>query len=694
MIILPHHKYQINQCIVNCHDLTISVTHKSVTLPAKVFEFLKLLILHSETIVTKEQAIENIWLGNVEVGKRGAGNAIWHLRKSFTELGIDPEIILKTITKVGYQLIAKPIAIDVIQDETQELKSVFRKKSTLLVVFFIVFFAAILYIIILKMMNTIPSNTLNRNTVAPLKITNFEGVEEQPAISKDGQYMAFQWRRAKKNSQVFIKDISFPNAELRQISMTNDHDVSPSWSPDSQSLAYFRRDKLGGCSLHIRELISNTDQIIANDCISTGFLQGLDWSPDGNKIAYAQNTLDRVSIVVYDFSDKTFRPYSFPKAGEKDYIMKWAKDSKELIFARSSDLKASIYTVNELGIQQPLVESEEMVIGLAWDYTNNALYYNSMKEGAFVISKYNVDDKSIKEFYRGSGVGAISVDEQSNLLYFSQHIAQEYIAIHSLDSGKLIKQLASSSRDLYGQYVANGDAMIFLSNRTGAWELWLKDESESKQLTYNQGKIGLPAASPIESSFVIPIKQPNTDKFVMFHGTTQEGIKKPLFEIDGDVRNPSYSRDGQSLLFSSNASGVWGIYRYNFSNFSIETINSDQGKFAIESPDGGIYFSKEDVDGIFYLSNDGVSQHQITKNLNSKDWGSFFYLNHELHYLKRNNEFDKIVRLDNSGNEHDVMTFPIFSIRNNRAFSIKDNTKIAISMQGISGADIYSVPLH
>ena len=37
----------------------------------KVFEFLKLLILHSGTTVTKEQAIEQIWLGNIEVGKRG-----------------------------------------------------------------------------------------------------------------------------------------------------------------------------------------------------------------------------------------------------------------------------------------------------------------------------------------------------------------------------------------------------------------------------------------------------------------------------------------------------------------------------------------------------------------------------------------------------------------------------------------------
>ena len=57
MITLPHHKYQINQCIINCHDMTIRVGQQSITLPAKVFEFLKLLILHSGKPLLKNKLL-------------------------------------------------------------------------------------------------------------------------------------------------------------------------------------------------------------------------------------------------------------------------------------------------------------------------------------------------------------------------------------------------------------------------------------------------------------------------------------------------------------------------------------------------------------------------------------------------------------------------------------------------------------
>ena len=80
--------------------------------------------------------------------------------------------------------------------------------------------------------------------------------------------------------------------------------------------------------------------------------------------------------------------------------------------------------------------------------------------------------------------------------------------------------------------------------------------------------------------------------------------------------------------------------------------------------------------------------------MNSKDWGSFFYLNNALHYLKRDQELDKLVRIDTNGVEQDIMTFPVFSVRNYRAFSPIDTDQVAVTMQGLSGADIYSISLQ
>ncbi len=96
-------QYSIHDCILDCQTMVLSREEKQVKLSAKVFDFLLLFFDSSEQIVNKEDAIETIWLGNEGVGKRGVTNAIWSLRKAFSELGIEEEAF-HTIPKVGYQL--------------------------------------------------------------------------------------------------------------------------------------------------------------------------------------------------------------------------------------------------------------------------------------------------------------------------------------------------------------------------------------------------------------------------------------------------------------------------------------------------------------------------------------------------------------------------------------------------------------
>jgi DNA-binding winged helix-turn-helix (wHTH) protein len=195
MVSLPHNKYQIGQCLINCQDLTISKGEKTVQLPAKVFEFLKLLIKNYGQTVTKEQAIEQIWMNNIEVGKRGAGNAIWHLRKSFTELDVEPSDIFRTITKVGYVLLLEPFPIFSVafktNIETVEVKTINNKKrtKTRFAIGIISLLIAITYIYSEKFLTENKSS--KKYTTEIERITNFEGVEELPSISKDGQYMTF-----------------------------------------------------------------------------------------------------------------------------------------------------------------------------------------------------------------------------------------------------------------------------------------------------------------------------------------------------------------------------------------------------------------------------------------------------------------------------------------------------------------------
>ncbi len=694
MISLPYQKYQLGECVINCHDMTISVGDDSVQLPAKVFEFLKLLILHSGQTVTKELAIDEVWLGNVEVGKRGTGNAIWQLRKSLTELDIEPETYFKTITKVGYQLLITPTGIEEIPVNQVSIsnKHIHTFNGYLSYTFIGLILTAIVAVAVAVTVDS-PS-AVQASTDKPVtRITNFEGVEEQAAISPDGRYMAFQWRREKRKGQLYIKDLSDPDAPLRQITMTTDKETSPTWSPDGLSLAYFRFNQSGQCSVHVRELITNRDNQIDTGCMSIGYLHSLEWSPDGQRLAYAKSEEDRVSIVTYHFQTAVSSPFTFPGPGEEDLLMSWSADSQQLVFVRSVEMKAKLFVKFITQDAQLLIDGESMVIGLEWDHQANQIYFNALRDGSFVIERFDMASQELIDFHHDDTISSLAINYGTKELYYSRHIAQEHITIRSLTDGHVHRQLASSSRDMFGQAVMSSGDILFLSNRSGTWELWLKHDIGNKQLTDGQGLVSIPAVSPVNDQFVIAMKPDKELDYNLYLGALPDGKLVALNGIDGDVRNPSFSRDGTHLYFSSNMAGQWGIYRYTLATKAIEAV-IDNGKYAVEDESGGLYYSKDNLAGIFYHPADSTSEYKVTSALAAGDWGSFFYHNEEVHFLKRTDDEDIVVRLDNRGGEHVAFSLPALSIRNERALSVAADNRVVVSMLGINDADIYSVPLN
>nr|WP_283104269.1 winged helix-turn-helix domain-containing protein [Shewanella gelidimarina] len=674
--------------------MTVSKGALSVTLPAKVFEFLKLLILHAGETVTKEVAIDQVWLGNIEVGKRGTGNAIWQLRKTITELGEEPERYFKTITKIGYQLLLPPEAIIDKPRPSSLFSSETVKQSQSFIKPVVTLFGIALIAVIGYFFASIGTVT---NMAEPLKakrITNFEGVEEQAAISPDGRFMAFQWRREQKKAQIYIKDLTDANAPLRQVSMSEDKETSPAWSPDGQALAYFRFSSTGRCELHVRELITNQDRLIDTGCISSGYLHSLDWSPDGNLLAYAKAIDDSVAVFTYNFASSDISQFSFPTAGEEDLLMSWSASSEELAVVRSAAMDAAIIILSQLNDDVvSVIEGESMVIALEWEQASNMLYFNVLRDGAFMIEQYDFATQSIADFHQDNTISSLAINEKSNNLYYSRHLSQEHITVRSLTDGQVKHQLASSSRDMFGQFVLSSREVLFLSNRSGTWELWVNQETGSKQLTHLQGIVGVPAASPIDEQYVLPIKPKGAKHYDLYLGFVGGDEPTKISGIEGDVRNPSFSNDGSKIYYSSNVDGHWSLYAYHFDSQQSDFVVGHAAKYGIEDNVGGLYYSRDNQAGIYYHPHDGGEERLITAELSTSDWGSFFYQNDALYFLKRSDISDQIIEIAADNQQQLLFTLPAVSIRGQRALAKGDDNTIVVSMLGINDADIYSVSL-
>jgi Tol biopolymer transport system component len=78
---------------------------------------------------------------------------------------------------------------------------------------------------------------------------------------------------------------------------------------------------------------------------------------------------------------------------------------------------------------------------------------------------------------------------------------------------------------------------------------------------------------------------------------------------------PSFSPDGNTILFSSNQFGSWQIYKMNSNGSSIQqlTFGPDEAFAPDMSPDGQIVYknSNPSVDSIWVMNSDGSHAHQI-----------------------------------------------------------------------------------
>ena len=79
---------------------TIITPDKIIRLRNKLFFVLAYLVSNQGKLVTREQLVEDCWLGNHYTGQKAVTHSIYHLRKLIEELRIPASIT--TLSKQGY----------------------------------------------------------------------------------------------------------------------------------------------------------------------------------------------------------------------------------------------------------------------------------------------------------------------------------------------------------------------------------------------------------------------------------------------------------------------------------------------------------------------------------------------------------------------------------------------------------------
>ena len=204
------------------------------------------------------------------------------------------------------------------------------------------------------------------------RITDFVGMEEQPAASPDGKTAAFiapvDGRR-----QVWVRLL----AGVAPLQITRD-DVDhehPRWAPDSSSLIYFSsaaREGDPGMLWEISALGGTPRRIAAS--------QGPgDLSHDGRRIATFRTQGSRTALAIVERDgSKSERAIALPALSEFS-SPRWSPDDQSIAFVGAIEIafNRALYVMDVAGGEPKQIANAQNIQGVAWIPDGSGLVYSS-----------------------------------------------------------------------------------------------------------------------------------------------------------------------------------------------------------------------------------------------------------------------------------------------------------------------------
>lgn len=183
--------------------------------------------------------------------------------------------------------------------------------------------------------------------------------------------------------EIWVMDYDGQNP--RRITGHRSTSMSPSWSPDGESLGYTSFFN-GPPGIYLAELASGRKKPI----VSSGSLNTTPtFSPDGQRVAFARSVDGNVEIFVTGRGGGNLRRLTH--SGAIDTTPAWSPTGGQIAFTSGRAGNPHIYLMDEEGSNQRRLTFEgDYNDGAAWNPTGDLIAYASRRGGRFQIAVTNV----------------------------------------------------------------------------------------------------------------------------------------------------------------------------------------------------------------------------------------------------------------------------------------------------------------
>jgi Tol biopolymer transport system component/DNA-binding winged helix-turn-helix (wHTH) protein len=618
-------------------------------LTAKPLETLLHLVEQRGRTVGKQELLDVVWKGTF-VTEDNLVHAVREIRRALEDDKENPRFI-QTVPREGYRFVA---SVEEKQDEEVEVKAPEHiepgiANGTMPIGHGLPWPARYLILppvfitlaLVLVVLTGFIAHRLNPgSSVSALRIipvTSFQGFEFHPALSPEGDRVAFVDR-----GHIWIKLIDAGTPF--QLTKGSANDSNPAWSPDGRYVAFLRQfsESMG---VYIIPALGGTE-VKMGEANPRGDCRSLDWSPDGKLLAVTDRKEKEpwMPSSIYLISKETGekrRLTTPPPSSRGDGDLAFSPDGKTLAFIRTAAFGSDeIYLVPvEGGEARRLTSDNRWIRGLDWTADGRELVFSSNRGRTMGLWSMPVSGGAPRPFVTlGQNVSYPTIARKQNHLVYVQELTDSNLwrmEVSSLTGrgNTPTRLIYSTQMESSPQYSPDGKKIVFSSNRSGSSEIWVcnSDGSAAVQLTSFDGpSVGTPRWSADGSRIAFDSTQASQSDIYVIHA--EGGLPQRLTNDTTAEIRPSWSRDGRWIYFGSNRSGDWQIWKIPAAGGLAVQVTKQGGREAIESPDGKFVYYFRSNSGSFGIWRSPVEGGEETLVLDQVWQGNWAILDQGIYF--------------------------------------------------------------
>jgi len=427
-------------------------------------------------------------------------------------------------------------------------------------------------------------------------LASYPGVEGAPALSPDGNLVAFAWSGDAEAGPTDIYVKAVESEALRRLTQTPGSETSPAWSPDGHRIAFVRNghgvftmSQLGGDE---RQVADSGNQVA--------------WAGDSKSVLVRDGERNTGPFGIYQVFLGTLERRRLTQApvGDGDWRFEVSPDGRTLAFIRYEKRGiADVYVVPMAGGEPRRLSNWSAEIdGVSWTPDGREIVYSVAEPVAGRLWRIPANGATpargslIADLPAGARYPSISRPAAGHpgRLAFQTINRDVDLYLTDLDARLVNDRLESrpfcNSTRIEGsaRFSPDGSRIAFASLRSGSSEIWVagRDGSGLQQVT-TLGAVGVLVGGWSPDGRTIAFEAAvagNTDVYLVgadggrLHRLTAEP------SIDGI---PSWSGDGRWIYFASTRAGVVAdIWRIPPDGGQAIRLTHSGGFQPQESPDG------------------------------------------------------------------------------------------------------------